>query len=75
MCSETGVALESLEHPAEAAVWYGKAVQLATLIASDEMPLVLHTLLRRGDLEELVTSINQSAMKLLKLDPDFNAFA
>jgi hypothetical protein len=64
--------MESLEHFAEACVWYSRGIELANVIATDDESLRLHEILNRRDLETIVASINELSMKMLALDPDFN---
>jgi hypothetical protein len=42
-----GSVLQSLAHPRDAAAWYGRAMQLADLIAAEDHSLQLYTLLHR----------------------------
>ena len=49
--------METLDQSAEACQWLSKAVQLANLIASDEIPLQLHAVLRRFDVDCILSVV------------------
>ena len=52
--------------------WYGRAVKLSSLIASEEEPLLLYSLLAKKDLQALLGGVGEASLQYLHLDPSFS---
>jgi hypothetical protein len=62
--------LGSLSLLRDEAGWYGRALRVADLVASEDQCLLLYTLLRPSDLEALLLALNAAAIALVNIDPD-----